>query len=61
MPGQFCGWRSLAGYSPWDHKELDMTELTHMATWWVKARLWRQPSGVIVLGLPLAIVPSDLE
>ena len=22
------GWRSLAGYSPWGHKELDMTEGT---------------------------------
>ena len=22
------GWRSLVGYSPWGHKELDMTEVT---------------------------------
>ena len=22
------GWRSLAGYSPWGHKELDSTECT---------------------------------
>ena len=26
MPGEFHGQRSLAGYSPWDHRELDMTE-----------------------------------
>ena len=26
LPGEFHGQRSLAGYSPWDHKELDMTE-----------------------------------
>ena len=26
MPGEFCGQRSLAGYSPWSHKESDMTE-----------------------------------
>ena len=26
-PGEFHGQRSLAGYSPWGHKELDMTEL----------------------------------
>ena len=26
MPGKFHGWKSLAGYSPWGHKELDMTE-----------------------------------
>ena len=26
LPGKFCGQRSLVGCSPWDHKELDMTE-----------------------------------
>ena len=26
FPGEFHGQRSLASYSPWDHKELDMTE-----------------------------------
>ena len=26
MPGDFHGQRSLAGYSPWGHKELDTTE-----------------------------------
>ena len=26
MLGKICGHRSLVGYSPWDHKELDMTE-----------------------------------
>ena len=26
FPGEFHGQRSLAGYSPWGHKELDMTE-----------------------------------
>ena len=26
--GKFYGQRSLAGYSPWSHKELDMTECT---------------------------------
>ena len=31
LPGEFHGQRSLAGYSPWGPKELDMTELlTHM-------------------------------
>ena len=30
LPGEFHGQRSLAGYSPWDFKELKMTErLTH--------------------------------
>ena len=26
LPGESHGQRSLAGYSPWAHKELDMTE-----------------------------------
>ena len=26
LPGKFHGWRSLVGFSPWDCKELDMTE-----------------------------------
>ena len=26
LPGESHGHRSLAGYSPWAHKELDMTE-----------------------------------
>ena len=26
LPGKFHGWGSLVGYSPWDHKELDMTK-----------------------------------
>ena len=26
LPGKFNGQRSLIGYSPWDHKELDTTE-----------------------------------
>ena len=26
LPGKFHGHRSLVGYSPWDHREMDMTE-----------------------------------
>ena len=26
LPGEFHGQRNLVGYSPWDHKELDITE-----------------------------------
>ena len=29
LPGKSPGWRSLVGYSPWGHKESDMTELLH--------------------------------
>ena len=28
LPGKVHGQRSLAGYNPWDHKELDATERT---------------------------------
>jgi len=28
LPGEFHGQRSLAGYNPWGHTELDMTEAT---------------------------------
>ena len=31
LPGKFYGWRSLVGYSPWGHKELDMTQLLHFS------------------------------
>ena len=26
LPGKSYGWRSLVGYNPWGHKELDATE-----------------------------------
>ena len=29
LPGEFHGQRSLAGYSPWVYKELDITEQLH--------------------------------
>ena len=31
LPGESNGQRSLAGYSPWGHKELDMIERLGMA------------------------------
>ena len=34
LPGESYGQRSLVGYSPWGHKESDMTEqLTHTFFW----------------------------
>ena len=29
LPGESHGWRSLVGYSPWGHEELDTTERLH--------------------------------
>ena len=34
LPGKFHGQRSLVGYSPWGHKELNMTENTHTHTYY---------------------------
>ena len=31
LPGESHGQRNLAGYNPWGHKELGMTEHAHMA------------------------------
>ena len=31
LPGKFHGWRILVGYSPWGHKESDVTKRLHMA------------------------------
>ena len=28
LPGEFQGQRSLEGYSPWGHRELDTIEMT---------------------------------
>ena len=33
LPGESPGQRSLAGYSPWGHKELDTTEQLSMRAW----------------------------
>ena len=33
LPGKSYGWRSLVGYSPWGHKELDMTERLSTRKW----------------------------
>ena len=34
MPGESDGQRSLAGYSPWGHREMDMTE--QLTLWYDK-------------------------
>ena len=32
LPGKFYGQRNLVGYSPWDHKESDLTAHVHVQT-----------------------------
>ena len=33
LTGKFHRQRNLVGYTPWDHKELDMTERLSMHSW----------------------------
>ena len=41
LPGKSHGWRSLVGYRPWGHKELDMTKRFHFFTVWAtRNTLW---------------------
>ena len=42
LPGEFHGQRSLAGYSPWGHRELDTTEQITQTPYIIKIRclLW---------------------
>ena len=42
LPGKPHGWRSLVGYSPWGHKELDMTQQPNNN----KSRVYRSIAGV---------------
>ena len=32
LHGKFHGWRSLVGYSPWGHRELNTTECTSIGS-----------------------------
>ena len=51
LPGKFHGWRSLAGYSPGGHKELDTTEQLHFLYFY--SSFWRkkwQPTPVFFPG-----------
>ena len=45
LPGEFHGQRGLLVYSPWGHKELDMTEwltLSLSVISYVRKRVWKR-------------------
>ena len=44
LPGKSHGQRSLVGYSPWGHKESDMTEQLHFLSW---RRKWQPTPGLL--------------
>ena len=61
LPGEFHGQRSLVDYSPWGHKESDMTERLTLDINQRLAAIWRgknaekvQPSDLATQGLPKA-------
>ena len=49
LPGKFHGQRSLVGYSPWGHKEYDMTETLSMHTYIFILRFRRNMSPALFL------------
>ena len=42
LPGKFHGHRSLAGYSPWGHKDLDTTEVTTLTQYFFMIKTFRK-------------------
>ena len=46
FPGKSHGWRSLVGYSPWGHKELDTTKQLHSVTHLGDTKLCLNPPKV---------------
>ena len=57
LPGKSHGHRSLVGYSPWGHKEMDMTEQLHF-----HLNLYLVPDDLIVwiLELQLFIINKNI-
>ena len=52
LPGKFHGQRSLEGYSPWGHIELDMTEQAHAHTHTHTHRsIWKTSQRRLLLSL----------
>ena len=54
LPGKSHGQRSLIGYSPWGHKESDMTERLHFHFHFMNNSL----STLFVLFSPFTLLPS---
>ena len=57
LPGEFHGQRKLASYSPWRHKELDMTEGFHLLSLFMSIELV-MPSNHLMLCHPFHFLPS---
>ena len=51
LPGELHGQRSLAGYSPWGHQELDTTELLIIYNTNLKTLLHKEIYLILGVGL----------
>ena len=62
MPGEFLGQRSLAGYSPWGYKELDMTDqLTDAFVVRVRSSDQREPFSPVLLQEGRSVSVTEAE
>ena len=57
LPGESHGQRSLVGYIPWGHKELDMIEVTYHSLTCGGVNIPNQCSGLTVFSLEKAMAP----
>ena len=58
LPGKSHGWRSLAGYSPRGHKELDMTEPLHFTYVYIYAADFKNICMLLLLFLWRPLTPE---
>ena len=49
LSGKLHGWRSLIGYSPWGHKELDTTEQLHFLSFLSDKTIFRASQVALVV------------
>ena len=61
LAGKSHGQRSLAGYSPWGHKELDMTEWLTLSlkSHWIEEGRWENKLLEVIVLFKMAITNSD--
>ena len=60
LPGESHRWRSLVGYSPWGHKELDMTEQLNN-NWFLRKDTEEQPGEEVYRVRPGGLLSSGIS
>ena len=50
LPRKFHGWRSLVGYSPWAHKETQLSDFTFTFTPWILKRVQLHSRVILSFG-----------